>query len=125
MRQICKTYKANSNLFVFGLVLLLLFSPCKVRNFLQAELGVPQTKVLVKNQTTIAQSDCYTFETPETAQNFSKPIFQESSLLISDDSCFDLTSYTLKHSFGQNKTSIVEAIDVPLYILYQNIQIYS
>ncbi len=41
---------------------LLVLSPCKVRNFIQAQLGVPQTEVLNKSQTTREQANCRVYE---------------------------------------------------------------
>ncbi|CDF79300.1 conserved hypothetical protein [Formosa agariphila KMM 3901] len=110
---------------VFGLVLLLLLLPCKVRNFVQAELGVPQTKVLNKSQSTISQSNCQTFEFSETIQSTTKPSVQQPDVLISEAFHFDLTSYLFKHAFKLQTSRNQEVSDVPLYILYQNLKVYS
>ncbi|CAM3866927.1 MULTISPECIES: hypothetical protein [Flavobacterium] len=115
----------NSTLSIFGLVLLLLLSPCKVRNFIQAELGIPQTNVLNKSQSTISQSNCQTFEFSETIQTITKPTFQQSDFLISEASHFDFTSYLLRNSFNLNTSRNLLVFDVPFYILYQNLKVYS
>lgn len=125
MKERVEIKKTNSILSTFGLVLLLLLSPCKVRNFIQAELGVPQTKVLNKSQSTISQSKCQTFEVSETVQNISKSTFQQSVLLISGASRFDFTIHLIKHPFSLKASRSLQATDVPLYILYQNLKIYS
>jgi len=115
----------NSILSIFGLVLLLLLSPCKFRNFIQAELGLPQTKVLNKSQSAISQSNCQTLELSETVQTISKPTLNQSDLLISEASRFDFIIYLIKHSFNLNTSRSRQATDVPLYILYQNLKVYS
>jgi len=59
----------NSSAFysILGLAFLLLFSPCKVRNYVQAELGLPITEVANKSKTTISNANCNSFENSETA----------------------------------------------------------
>ena len=125
MEESCKINKINLALSIFGLVLLLLLSPCKVRNFIQAELAIPQTKLLNKSQSTISQSNCQTFELSETIQTITKSNFQQSDFLISETSHFDFTSYLLRNSFNLNTLRNQQASDVPFYILYQNLKIYS
>jgi len=112
-------------LSIFGLVLLLLISPCKVRNSIQAELGIPQTKVLNTSQSAISLSNCQTFELSETVQTISKPTLNQCDFLISEASRFDFTIYLLKHSFNLHTSRSQQATDVPLYILYQNLKVYS
>lgn len=112
-------------LSTFGLVLLILLSPCKVRNYLQSELGIPQTKVTNKSQSLIPQSDCQTFEILEAVQTTSKPTFQQSDFLISEAYRLEVNFESLHRpsypsSSRNNSTSIV-----PLYILFQNLKIYS
>lgn len=110
---------------VFGLVLLLLLSPCKVRNFIQAELEIPLTTVLNKSQSTISQSNCQTLEFSEAIPSISKISFQQSDFQKIEASSFDFTSYVLKHAFLFNTSKSQHAKDVPLYILYQNLKVYS
>ncbi|MDO6761183.1 hypothetical protein Q4566_13310 [Tamlana sp. 2_MG-2023] len=115
----------NSTLSLFGLVLLLLLSPCKVRNFIQNELGIPQTKVLNKSQSSISESNCETFEFSETIQTVTNPTFQQPGFLISEASQFDFTTYLLGNTFNLNTSKNQQVSDVPLYILYQNLKVYS
>lgn len=117
--------KMNSIVSVFGLVLLLLLSPCKVRNFIQTELGIPTIKVPHKSKSTISQSDCQTFEVAVTFHNILKPNFQQGDFLISDISFSGFTNNFFKHTFIFDASKNREAVDVPLYILYQNLKIYS
>jgi hypothetical protein len=113
-------------LSVLGLVILLLLSPCKVRNAVEAELGVPQTNVLNKSQATLSQAACQTVEISETIQAISKttvrlpffPMLRTDK--IEDAICFPKHAATKKPSGAQQPVS-----DIPLYILHQNILVYS
>ncbi|WP_299252036.1 hypothetical protein [uncultured Lacinutrix sp.] len=125
MKANFRTNRINSILSIFGLLLLLLLSPCKVRNFIQAELGIPQTKVLNKSQSTISQSNCQIFEISETAKTVSKPDFKQPDFSVSEASTLDFTIYLLKHSFNLNTSRSQQVSNVPLYILYQNLKVYS
>ena len=117
--------KISSILSIFGLALLLLLSPCKVRNFIQAELGIPQTKVLNKSQYTISQSDCQTFETSEIVQSNSQPTLQLSDFLIANAFHFEFEINLVRHFsiISSSENQLVSG--VPLYILYQNLKVYS
>lgn len=114
-----------SILSLFGLVLLLLLAPCKVRNFIQAELGVPQTKVLNKSQTTISTISCVTFDVADI--NGSSSITVTKTL----DSSVDEKLFTLHYSVQSKVNNILRISksklipSIPLYILYHNIQVYS
>lgn len=117
--------KTSSVLCVFGLVLLFLLSPCKVRNFIQVELKISQTKTLNKSQSAIYQLNCSTFEVSETIQNFSKSHIQQAYFPISRAYSFGFIVDLPKRSLPQTSSRSQLASDVPLYILHQNIQVYS
>ena len=121
----CKTNKVNAILSVIGLVLLLLLSPCKVRNFIQAELGIPQTKVLNKSQSTISQANCQNFELSKNVQTISGKNLQYPDLPSSKASSFEIAINLIKDSFNLGTLRNQLISNVPLYILYQNIQVYS
>lgn len=114
----------SSILSIFGLVLLLLLSPCKVRNFIQAEVGVPQTNVLNKSQATISTS-CVAFDVAEINHSSSTSVkkaldfFVNETLFAIHFPVHSKTTNTLRIS----KSKLISSI--PLYILYQNIQVYS
>lgn len=122
MKERLQVKNISTILSIFGLALLLLLSPCKVRNFFQTELGIPQTTVLNKSQSVISQSNCKTFEVFKTV---SKPTFQHPDSPISEASRFDFPIYLLKYSFNLNTSRSQQVSDVPLYILYQNLKVYS
>ena len=125
MKKSNKINKANLILSIFGLVLFLLLSPCKVRNFIQTELGIPQAKVLNKSQSTIFQSNCQTFDVSEAIKLFSKLDIQQPNFLPLEVNGFEFTIDLLKHSFNLSPSSSQQATGVPLYILYQNLKVYS
>ncbi len=118
-----KSKRNNLYLSIIGLVILLLLSPCKVRNFIQAELGISQTEVLNKSQTTISQSNCKTFEASKVVKNSSKKVFNqnEHQILTNTNYHFDFkTPSSFKHSFNLNSLRIGKKQNIPLYILYQH-----
>jgi len=125
LKERLKINNISAILSIFGLVLLLLLSPCKVRNYIQSELGITQTKVLNKSQSTISQSDCQTFDVSETVQKISKQTLQQSDLITSEifrlEGNFE-SFYRPRYSCPSRKNSTAV---VPLYILFQNLKIYS
>lgn len=125
MKEKLEIKKFHSVLSLLGLALLLLLSPCKVRNFIQAQGGVPQTNVLNKSLATISKASCVTFNVAEI--NHSSSTLVKKALDFSvNEALFPIhfpvhskTTNTLRIS----KSKLISSI--PLYILYQNIQVYS
>jgi hypothetical protein len=115
----------HSVLPVLGLVLLLLLSPCKVRNFIQTELGAPQTKVLNKSKSAISQSNCQSFEISESLLKISGETNQQPNSPFSEPYSVGFSINFLGHSLAPGSSGRPQVSDVPLYILYQNIQVYS
>lgn len=112
-------------LSVLGLALLLLLSPCKVKNFIQAELGVPQTKVLNKSQTTLSQSICLGVEVSELVEVTARPDFKHHYFPISGTFFIELPNNSLHHAISPGQSRNHPVPEVPLYILYQNLKVYS
>lgn len=117
--------KNKTILSLFGLVLLLLLSPCKVRNFVQAELDVPQTEALNKSQTTISATNCVAFDVSEIDHSSSRSLKKALDNFVDGQ----LFTFQLPIQFKTNNTLQVRKSrlfpSIPLYILYQNIQVYS
>jgi len=118
--------KAKSTFLPFlGLALLLLFSPCKVRNYIQAELGLSQTEVASKSKTTFAIASCSAFEVSEATSATTKsstqsaPILAENSAAISFRKTVSTHKTTTFHTTRNRSISVV-----PLYILYRNFKVY-
>jgi len=115
----------NRILLIIGLVVLLLVSPCKVRNFLQVEIGIPKTEVSNKSQTTVSQSNCQDVNLPQIVQSTSKPTLKLLNLSTLDFYNFIFSDSSLKHIFKAYTTKTQQESEVPLYILYQNLKVYS
>lgn len=125
MKGELKIKDISLTLSIVGMVLLLLFSPCKVRNFIEVELGVPQTEVLNKSQTVDAQSNCQTFEVAKTVLSHSKPAVQQPSFLVAEASDSEFRT-NLFSQVSTPFTSVKQLVtDIPLYILFQNLKIYA
>ena len=117
--------KASLVLSILGVALLLLFSPCKVRNFIEVELGLPQSEFLNKSQSIVSQSDCQSFDLSEIIHSSSKPTIHKPDFLISDDSNSEFR-VNLHSCLFKPYTSVIQQVaDIPLYILYQNLKIYA
>ena len=124
MKEKLETKNYYSVLSLFGLVLLLLLSPCKVRNFIQAEVGVPQTNVSNKSQATISTS-CVAFDVAEINHSSSTSVTKALDFFIIEPTFilhFQVQSKT-NNTLRISKSKLIPSI--PLYILYQNIQVYS
>ncbi len=117
--------KASLVLSILGIALLLLFSPCKVRNFIEVELGLPQSEFLNKSQSVVSQSVCQTFDLSEIIHSSSKPTIQKPDFLISDDSNSEFRVDLHNYIFTPYTSVIQQVADIPLYILYQNLKIYA
>ena len=111
--------------YVFGLAVLLLLSPCKVRNFIQAGLDLPQTEVSNKSQSTVSQAFCKILVVSDAVEATSKPIDQlfNDPHSQAEQSTLEVTSHKPCFSFYTSRNLSVS--EVSLYILYQNLQIYS
>ncbi|OYX28201.1 MAG: hypothetical protein B7Z06_02250 [Flavobacteriales bacterium 32-35-8] len=125
MKERLEIRKISSFLPILGLAVLLLLSPCKVRNYIQAELGLPQTQVSNKSQSIISQSNCQTFEVSDAVQTIAKPTLQQSYFLISDTYRLVFTPDLFKQSIHPITSRNHKVSLVPLYILYQNLKVYS
>ena len=120
-----KIIKISTILSILGLVVLLLLSPCKIRNFIQAETGVPLTRVLNKSQSTISQSDCQTYETSYSIQLNTQPTVTLSNFVIPKVFSFKPRIRLVREYYIINPSESQLISDVPLYILYQNPMVYS
>lgn len=118
--------KAKSTLLPFlGLALLLLFSPCKVRNYIQAELGLSQTEVASKSKTTFTSVGCSAFEISEATSALTKSGIQSAPILAENSTAiaFRKTVSTHKSTTFHTTRNLLISV-VPLYILYKNFKVY-
>ena len=126
MRKHNKISKTSSLFPIVGLVFLLLFSPCKVRNFIQAELNVPLTEVSSKSQTTTSNLSCYSREVTDIflLQTISSikifPVFINRFFNLSFQ-FVEIFPNKIRIDY-QKKRHVTPS--VPLYILFKNFKVY-
>ncbi len=109
----------------FGLVALLLVSPCKVRNFIETELNLPQTEVSNKSKVTLSTSNCSSFNVAFISASKKKVELKDvpSNAIISTDVAFN--TYKLDKASVYSYKEREQAISaIPLYILHQNFKVY-
>jgi hypothetical protein len=123
-----KFMEHNTSAFaILGLAVLLVLSPCKVRNYIQSELGVVQTEASNKSKSAFNPSSCQSLEQTEEAILSSEEVVQQLSFqLVSTPNNFinfkigsDLKPLLFKTRSNRSTASI------PLYILYQNLKVYA
>ena len=114
----------NTILPLLGLALLLFLSPCKIRNFIQGELGVPQTEVSNRSQSTIENASCSNVQIATNTLIKQKYSSQHlPAVLAQFESTFkalDFANNDLQLPGARNHS----ASAIPLYILYQNFKDY-
>ncbi len=124
MRKLTKISNTSTLFPIIGLIFLLLFSPCKVRNFVQAELNVPQTEVSNKSQTTYNQISCYDSKITDASliQVASSikilPVFLTRAFNFS---FYFIESLQSKQTNYQKKR--FRSSSIPLYILFKNFKV--
>lgn len=125
MKEKIDLLRLNTILPAFGLVVLLLLSPCKVRNFIQVELGIQQTEVTNKSQSTISNTSCSDAEVSNNSILVKEKTFSQqlAAISTSNDFAFGIShfsnNYVSIHRDRNYSTSVI-----PLYILYQNFKDY-
>ncbi|MFD2543171.1 hypothetical protein ACFSSB_12635 [Lacinutrix gracilariae] len=116
--------RASSIFPVLGLVVLLLISPCKVRNFLQAQLDIPQTEVTNKSQTSISSSNCNELNIFKSSSAKEKPVSQNAFATLTKFE-FPCEISNFPNIYPRLQTSRNNSSSaIPLYILYQNYKDY-
>ena len=126
MRKLNKITQKSTLFPIIGLIFLLLFSPCKVRNFVQAELNVPQTEVSNKSQTTHNQLSCYDSEITDAsliqvaASTKISPFFPTRAFNFS---LYFIESFPNKITTNYQKKGFITS-SIPLYILFKNFKVY-
>ena len=101
-------------------LVLLLFSPCKLRNFIQDQIGVETTEATNKSKAILSPTSCVAFEEATTTTLKNDSAFQTLAVLPTSVSAV-FYSTEIKTEAGSVLTSqILRNEPVPLYILYQN-----
>jgi len=106
-----------------ALMLILVLSPCKLRNFIQSQLNLEQTEVTSKSKTRLASS-CIHFEEISTVIHSDvKPEVKDSSVF--SDLAFNVSLVDLNTKINNSAFSIdFNVHSIPLYILYQNFKVH-
>ncbi|MGJ8661339.1 MAG: hypothetical protein ACSHXL_04830 [Bacteroidota bacterium] len=117
---------SGSLLSLLGFVILLLISPCAVRNYIQSEIGIPQTEVSNKSKATIHTSQCSIQEITDIAQTTYEESTFSFTALAATKSSFTIrwivnNEKSIDHYFERNHFISF----LPLYILYQNFKVHS
>tara|TARA_R110002049_G_scaffold293156_4_gene478021 strand:- start:2442 stop:2819 length:378 start_codon:yes stop_codon:yes gene_type:complete len=108
----------------WGLAVLLLLSPCKVRSFIQGELDIPQTEVVNKSQTTISNTNCNDISVVSSTLLKEKSFTQHFPASVAEAdlafTVFNFPNNYIQSHIARNHS----ASAVPLYILYQSFTDY-
>lgn len=120
------SYKVLKTLLpIFGLMLLLLLSPCNVRNYIQSELGVPQTDVSNKSKITLENASCTSFDVNSITLKTYRFDFEKKVVLPANVSLSNRKLVVfIKNSTHFNPNSNVSHNLIPLYILFKNRKVY-
>lgn len=123
MKEKLNVKNRSALLSVIGLAFLLLLSPCKVKNFIQAELGVSKTEVLNESKTTIG--NCNITELSKVALSFSNSTTQHLSAIATStsDLNFNTVDFNNQPSISFDRRNHQPSL-TPYYILYQNFKVY-
>ena len=119
-----KTHNKFSQFFkIFSLGMLLLLSPCSVRNSIQSVLQLEQTEVTSKSKTTQLSRSCNTFEFSKASTSISSKKQGKGSDLTPLPSYYigfisSMPSKAATSSLVVNQ--YVTPLKVPLYILYKH-----
>lgn len=114
----------KSTFYVLGLSLILLIAPCQVRNFIQAQLEVPQTKVFNKNKATNSNVGCYGItETVLSEAKIGSSKSVNHHLIFDGSNCVLSLSIKTLIKYDTFTSSSSNAASVALYILYSSLKI--
>ncbi|TVP47623.1 MAG: hypothetical protein EA341_12495 [Mongoliibacter sp.] len=124
MKKITTIKAKITTLPLIGLVLLLLLTSCKIRNFVEAEFGLTKTTVINKNKATLPSSSCQVTDASEAFSSNERHQFIHFDFFAKDN--FSTKSFN-RSGLGGN--SILperrqSLFSVPLYILFQNFKIH-
>ncbi|WP_299780432.1 hypothetical protein [uncultured Formosa sp.] len=119
--------KTHNNFYqffkIFSLGMLLLLSPCSVRNSIQSALQLEQTEVTNKSKVAQLNSNCVTFDTSKIGVSSHSKKQSKANNLVSLNSNYiglKFVSFSEKQIPFQTVNQCVVPLKVPLYILYKN-----
>lgn len=112
---------------IIGLGILLLLAPCKVRNFIQAELGLEITKVSNLSQTNfnVAQSDCSILTNENQSAKKTSSNLHKQKVDHNGFACFISSKTNVSTYKSVKPRSLKHPTKKPLYILQKGLLVYS
>ena len=118
----------NSNKLVISLVvMLLLISPCSVRNYLQISFGVETNKPINPNKSNIPQAFNYSCSAENAVQTFNTSVSKKQ---LKENQIFYSNSYKSTFEFREIINASyskggVSKQSIPYYILYKRFKNYG
>lgn len=110
---------------ILGLVILLIFSSCSIRNTIQSALHIPITEVSNKSKTSLSSTHCSSFEDISFQNTISKIKKHLIPILKLDVHAFliDFKITVQKFEILSDKICSSKS-EIPYYILYKNFKVY-
>lgn len=110
---------------ILGLVVLLIFSPCSIRNTIQSALHIPTTEVANKNKASLNTNHCNSFEEASFQNIVTKIQKQLIPIFKLDSPVFTIHFTSIAPKFEILLERICSAKSgIPYYILYKNFKVY-
>lgn len=115
----------SSFLFIIGMIVLLLVSPCKVRNSIQTSLGIPLTNVLNKSISVVNENDC-SVHVSNNLKISSYQIKFQRSLPTLVKTTFKSLNFTQTGLIISPSSSVFQEliVEIPFYILFKNFKFH-
>ena len=125
MKQSGKFFKLNSVLTLFGLVLLMLFSPCKVTDFFQSGPDGAKTQLLNKKVSAHSNAACQSFDSSDAVATHANVDILHAEIPLLPAFRYKQQTFFVKETIILKPAASSFAAGVPLYILYRNLRVYS
>lgn len=109
---------------ILTLVVLLLCSPCNVRNAIQQAIGTPQTQVLNKSKTVQPSPSCHAAQEHLTVHEGVEVAFEYTPVLPVTAALPMMTWNGQQQSSIYSPHNFGAVLTVPFYILYQNLRLH-
>lgn len=109
------------------LAFLLLLSPCKLRHYVQAQVGASTTQTLNKSKSSVVKHNCYNSLEDSIYKNDSTKAFQLDikNSFNSDAVVIKPYVFQLNNNGTDDASSKPLGLKSPIYILYSNLLIYA
>ena len=112
-------------LTLFGLVLLMLFSPCKVTDFFQSGPEGAKTQLLNKKVSAHSNAACQSFDSSDAVATHANVDILHAEIPLLPAFKYKQQTFFVKETIILKPAASSFAAGVPLYILYRNLRVYS